>query len=182
MELREFARATFDQWGIGHATLRGHPWKTGILFVVSRGDRQMWIELGGGWVRAKDAEVQRIVDQQIIPRFRAGEFSGGIVAGVESLDLMARDLALPSPPVNKRNLLVWIVLAALAVFTGVSLYRRGASGWAWAFWALVFGILGSVLYHMASSSGGRGSGGGGGFSGGSFGGGSGGGGGAGGSW
>lgn len=66
----------------------------------------------------------------------------------------------------------------LAIFTVVSLARRGASGWAWIFWGVVFSAVGAILYHMLTNSGGSG----GGYSGGSFGGGSSGGGGATGSW
>jgi len=60
----------------------------------------------------------------------------------------------------------------------VSLYRRGASGWAWLMWGGIFAAAWYFLRTMSQNSGS----GGGGFSGGSFGGGSSGGGGASGSW
>lgn len=178
MRIETFATLLFDQWGIGQATLNGKEWNTGILLLVSRDDHKARIELGGGWGRREDALCRQIMDEQIIPRFKQGEFSAGILAGVESLDKMARKLELPAAPVPWWQYAVWIGFFGLAIFTAVSLYRRGSSGWAWLFWGVVFTVVGAILYQMATS---RGSGGGG-FSGGSFGGGSSGGGGATGSW
>ncbi|MFN3149515.1 TPM domain-containing protein [Bremerella sp.] len=179
LRVETFATLLFDQWGIGHAEINGQEWNTGILLLVSKNDRKARIELGGGWGRREDGLCRQIMDEQIIPRFKQGEFSAGIVAGVESLDKMARKLELPTKPRPLWHYAVGAGFVGLAIFTAVSLYRRGSSGWAWAFWAVVFTVVGAILYHMATS---RGSGGGGGFSGGSFGGGSSGGGGATGSW
>jgi len=185
LRIETFATLLFDQWGIGHAQLNGEEWNTGILLLISKNDRKARIELGGGWGRREDGLCRRIMDEQIIPRFKQGQFSEGIVAGVEALDKMARKLELPAQaqvPAQPRpwwHYAVGVGFVGLAIFTGVSLYRSGSSGWAWAFWGIVFAILGAILYAMATSSG-RSSGGG--FSGGSFGGGSSGGGGATGSW
>ncbi|WDI44881.1 TPM domain-containing protein [Bremerella sp. P1] len=179
LRIETFATLLFDQWGIGHAQINGQEWNTGILLLVSKNDRKARIELGGGWGRREDGLCRQIMDEQIIPRFKLEQFSEGIVAGVESLDLMARKLELPTKPRPLWHYAVGAGFVGLAIFTAVSLYRRGSSGWAWAFWAVVFTVVGAILYHMATS---RSSGGGGGFSGGSFGGGSSGGGGATGSW
>lgn len=179
LRIETFATLLFDQWGIGHAQINGQEWNTGILLLVSKYDRKARIELGGGWGRREDDLCRQIMDEQIIPRFKQGEFSTGILAGVESLDRMARKLSLPTVPRPWWHYAVGVGFVGLAIFTGVSLYRSGSSGWAWAFWAVVFTVIGAILYHMATS---RSRGGGGGFSGGSFGGGSSGGGGATGSW
>lgn len=186
LRIETFATLLFDQWGIGHAEINGEDWNTGILLLVSLNDRKARIELGGGWGRREDQLCRRIMDEQIIPRFKLENFSRGIVGGVTALDKMARKLELPGSvaPTKKRwsteSIVIAIVAAGLAIFTAVSLHRSGTNGWAWVFWGVVFAILGAILYQMANSRGGRG--GGGGFSGGSFGGGSSGGGGATGSW
>jgi len=178
MRIETFARFLFDQWGIGPAKLGNTQWNYGILLLVSQGDRKARIELGAGWRRDKDDVAQQIMDEMIIPRFKSGDFSGGIVAGVEGLDKMARDLQLPTPPRPKSHYVIGLVFVGLIVFTIVSLIRRGSSGWAWLFWGVVFSVIGMVLYQMATNS--RSSSGG--YSGGSFGGGFSGGGGATGSW
>jgi hypothetical protein len=98
MRIETFAQLLFDQWGIGVPQLRGEPWNTGILLLVAKGDREARIELGAGWKRLRDAQCQKIMDEQIIPRFKEGDFSGGILAGVRALEKMARELKLPAPP------------------------------------------------------------------------------------
>ena len=174
-----FARRLFDQWGVGQAEINGQDWNTGILLVVSPGDRAARIELGAGWGRREDATAQRIMDDYLVPNFRRERYAEGIEAGVEALDAMARKLELPAAPTPWWYWPLWAALAGLAVFTVVSLIRNGSGGWAWVFWAAVFALIGALLYSMWEN---RHSGGEGGFGGGSFGGGFSGGGGASGSW
>jgi len=178
LRIETFARLLFDQWGIGPEKVGSTQWNYGMLLLVSQQDRKARIELGAGWKREKDATAQQILDNLIIPRFKSGDFSGGIVAGVEGLDRMARDLKVPSRPRPASHYIIGTAFLGLMAFTVVSLIRRGSSGWAWLMWAGVFGVVGTVLYHAATSR----SHGGGGYSGGSFGGGFSGGGGASGSW
>lgn len=90
MRIETFAKLLFDQWAIGQATLNGQLWNTGVLLLVSRDDRKARIELGAGWKHEQDSLAKQIMDEQIVPRFRQGDFSGGIVAGVAALDKMAR--------------------------------------------------------------------------------------------
>ena len=180
LRIETFARLLFDQWGIGHRSLGDTEWNTGILLLVSAGDRKARIELGEGWGREKDDVCSQIMMNQIIPKFKKGRFSEGILAGVISLDAMARDKALPSPPKPRWFYPAILGAIALAVFTAVSLWNKGAGGWAWALWAAVFTVIGVILMVLASGSGRSSSSGG--FSGGSFGGGFSGGGGATGSW
>jgi uncharacterized protein len=84
-----FARVLFDEWGIGQLT-QGNPPNSGILLLVSRDDRKARIELGVGWNVDRDGEVQGIMQKEIVPRFKQGKFSDGILAGVQALDRMAR--------------------------------------------------------------------------------------------
>lgn len=169
LSIETFARLLFDQWQIGPAQLGQNPWNKGILLLVSRNDRRARIELGAGWGHEKDQLCQQIMDQQIIPQFKLEDFSAGILAGVVSLEKMARGLALPSPPKPKWFYPAVIAVVGLTVFTGGSLARRGRSGWAWLFWGMVFTVLGVILYELSKASANSG---GGSYRGGSFGGGS----------
>lgn len=208
MRIETFARLLFDKWEIGQAQLNGQTWNTGILLLVSSQDRKARIELGNGWGRDKDAVCDRIMQDQIIPRFKQRDFSGGIRAGVLGLDAMVRELPMPgvavsasastdsssseqgftsqATPGKKTDPWILLGMAALAVFTVVSLVRSGSNGWAWFGWAIVFTLVGSILYSLTIGSVSRrsswGGGSGGGFGGGSFGGGFSGGGGSTGSW
>jgi uncharacterized protein len=177
MRIETFARLLFDQWEIGQAELNGQLWNTGILVLVSKGDRKARIELGAGWHRDKDQFCKSIMDDQIIPHFKRQDFSEGIKAGVVALDAMARELTMPGAapattgsvpgPTNQVDYFqgqgqhrpqtpAWfpiavVMLVGVAIFTAVSLYRSGASGLAWAMWAAIFAILGAILYMMATS-------------------------------
>ncbi|MCE9590418.1 MAG: TPM domain-containing protein [Planctomycetes bacterium] len=182
MRIETFARLLFDQWQIGVAAINNQNWNMGILLLVSRDDRKARIELGNGWRHDKDDLAHRIMEEQIIPRFRNGDYPGGIISGVQSLDLMAREMKLPMAYRPWWHYGIAVLAAALLVGTIVSLVRNGSSGWAWVGWGLLFGALGYMLYSVLTSSGRSRGGGGGGFSGGSFGGGFSGGGGATGSW
>lgn len=176
--IERFATQLFSQWGIGHEKINGKEWNTGMLLLVSHGDRRARIELGAGWGRLKDAESQEIMDRLIVPHFKQGEFSTGIRLAVEGLDQIARGKEIPSAPIDWEKVILY---TALFVFVAMSIYsiaRRGQNSWGWIFWAAMFALLVTIITSILTSR----SSGGGGFSGGSFGGGFSGGGGASGSW
>jgi uncharacterized protein len=68
-------------------------WKVGqkdnnngaVLFVFVQ-DHKMFLQVGYGLEGVlPDAFCKRIIDEQISPRFKAGDFDGGVTAGVESI-------------------------------------------------------------------------------------------------
>lgn len=95
LRIETFARLLFDQWQVGPEKVGGQDWNRGMLLLVSKGDRKARIELGSGWRRDKDIAAQKIMGEQIVPQFKKGNFSAGIVAGVEALDTLARELPRP---------------------------------------------------------------------------------------
>ncbi len=181
MTIEAFARALYDQWGIGHMSLDGVDFNRGILLLVARSDREARIELGGGYGRRMDADAQWIMDNRILPRFRAEDYGGGIVVGAEALAEMARgELKTSGLLAVRRPWWVYAIgvgLLAVAVFSAISLHRQGRHGWAFAMWAVILGTLWWILRNAARTSGRSG-----GFRGGGFGGGFSGGGGASGRW
>ena len=78
---KEFTTALFKSWGIGK---KGQD--NGVLFLISKGDRRVEIETGYG-IEAilPDAKVGNIIDTQITPRFKQGDFKGGTLAGTKAL-------------------------------------------------------------------------------------------------
>ncbi len=89
MSIEEFTTRWFNQWGIGKKLEDGTLSNNGILLLVSLGDRKARIELGADWGRAFDATARNIMDNRIIPHFKAGDFNGGILAGARALGEMA---------------------------------------------------------------------------------------------
>lgn len=159
MAIETFARELFNQWGIGHESVNGVPWNRGILLLVSRDDRKARIELGATWGREADPYCRQIMDEQIIPNFKDGKFSAGILAGVNALDKLSRSEPLPK---------------AVKSSSGGGGFMSGLMGVLLYPLALIIGLF-RMLFGGGRHSGG-------GFSGGSFGGGFSGGGGATGSW
>lgn len=58
----------------------------GVVFVVASEDRRMYILVGYGLEGVlPDGKVGAIEDEYVIPRFKAGDYGGGIEAGVRAL-------------------------------------------------------------------------------------------------
>ncbi|MDJ0703771.1 MAG: TPM domain-containing protein [Leptolyngbyaceae cyanobacterium MO_188.B28] len=76
-----FTTELFNYWGIGK---KGQD--NGVLFLISVGDRRVEIETGYG-VEAllPDAKVGRIIDTEITPKFKQGDFDRGAMAGAQAL-------------------------------------------------------------------------------------------------
>ncbi|MBN1282219.1 MAG: TPM domain-containing protein [Proteobacteria bacterium] len=67
----------FQEWGIGK---KGKD--NGALFLIAPNERRMRIEAGYGLEGAiNDALAGRILDEAVLPRFRAGDMDAGIAAG-----------------------------------------------------------------------------------------------------
>jgi uncharacterized protein len=161
-----YARALFDNWGIGSQSDN-----SGILLLVSLGDRKARIELGAAWAHLQDTTAQMIMQEIIVPNFKQGNYSAGILQGVQGLETMARGKHVTKPVPWWQPALFW-GLIILGITAAVSLIRSGRAGWGWALLAAIGLILAGIVAMMLSGRGG----------GSSFGGGSGGGGGATGSW
>ncbi|MFS8779687.1 TPM domain-containing protein [Synechococcus sp. W55.1] len=78
---KDFTTQLFNYWGIGKAGQNN-----GVLFLISVGDRRVEIETGTGLTTIlPNSRVQQIIDRQILPKFRDGDFDGGTLAGVRQL-------------------------------------------------------------------------------------------------
>ena len=69
-----------------------------MILVVAKNDRRVRIEVGYGLEGAvPDAIAKRIIEEQIVPRFKSGELFGGISAGVQALIKVISGEPLPLP-------------------------------------------------------------------------------------
>ena len=81
--IEPFATQWFNQWEVGTENTNGK--NQGILLLISVGDRKGRIELGADWGRNFDNHCQVIMDDVMVPYFKAGDYSLGITEGVEAL-------------------------------------------------------------------------------------------------
>lgn len=79
--LEDFAVRAAEKWKAGQAKT-----DNGAVLFVFVDDRKLRIEVGYGLEGAiPDAIAKRIIDDEIVPRFRANDYPGGIEAGVNAL-------------------------------------------------------------------------------------------------
>ena len=91
--IEQFGIRLAEAWKIGRKGV-----DDGVIVIVAKNDRKMRIEVGYGLEGAiPDAIAKRIVAEQMAPRFRAGDFAGGLRATVATLDKLIRGEALPAP-------------------------------------------------------------------------------------
>lgn len=80
-DINEFANKLFERWGIGK---KGKD--NGVLLLAAIEDRRVRIEVGYGLEPVlTDARAGRILDEQVLPLFRQGDYSTGLRRGVEAI-------------------------------------------------------------------------------------------------
>lgn len=93
--IERYAQRVFETWQIGRKGV-----DDGVLLLVARDDRRVRIEPGYGLEGAiPDAIANRIIQEYLVPRFREGDYSGGIEAATTALVSLIDGEALP-PPVS----------------------------------------------------------------------------------
>ena len=87
-DIQDYSVRLWDKWKIGKAGK-----DNGILLLVAVEDKKVWITTGYGLEGAiPDAEASKIYRNIIVPYFKKGEFSKGILAGTIALvDLVAKE-------------------------------------------------------------------------------------------
>jgi uncharacterized protein len=187
--VEQYALRVAERWKLGRKGV-----DDGALLLIAKNDRALRIEVGYGLEGViPDAIANRVIDEIIVPRFRQGDYAGGVDAGIERLIGLVNGETLPpprsrsSPSGDPFGSMIGVLIAALmagrvlrAVFGrllagGIVGVGLGVLAW----WvsgtlliALLLGVLGFGITVAGVAGGGWRSGGfGGGFGGGSFGGG-----------
>jgi uncharacterized protein len=97
--IEQFSIRVAEAWKIGRKKI-----DDGALLVVAKDDRKLRIEVGYGLEGAlTDVTTKRIIDEIITPKFRSGDFAGGISAGVERIIGVIDGEPLPAPPQRQQQ-------------------------------------------------------------------------------
>ena len=156
-EIEPYANALFRAWGLGEKQKNN-----GVLLLVAPNERKVRIEVGYGLEGTlTDALSKIIITNAMAPRFKTGDYGGGIARGVDDIITVLTtdssewekrpDLRIVHKDTTLDDLGPWIALA-LFVFIFFMLTPRRERG-----------NLLSFLLGMLMNSGGRGGGGGGGW-------------------
>ncbi|MBW8306031.1 MAG: TPM domain-containing protein, partial [Thiobacillus sp.] len=82
-----------EQWKIGREKI-----DDGVILIVAKDDRKLRLEVGYGLEGAiPDAIAKRVIAETITPYFKAGDYYGGIDAGVQQLMRVIEGEPLPPP-------------------------------------------------------------------------------------
>ena len=190
--IEQYALRVAEQWKPGRKNV-----DDGALLVVAKDDRTLRIEVGYGLEGAlTDAACKRIISEIIVPRFRQGDYYGGIASGVDRILRVIEGEPLPKPEDGRSggirgigSILPVVMILALVIggvlhtvlgrFPGALVTGGAVSVIAWMLVgaisvALIAGVIAFLFTLLGGGMGGRGLGGrgyGGGFGGGGFGGG-----------
>jgi uncharacterized protein len=185
--IEQYAVRVEEAWKLGRKGV-----DDSVLLVVAKNDRRLRFEVGYGLEGVlPDAAAKRVIEEDIVPRFRQGDFSGGVEAGVSRMMRLIEGEPLPPPRASTQGGLdtfldkgVVFVIGGIFIGsvlgmilgkgTGSVVGGLGAGALAWFFSGLFFvGIVVAIIVLLGVLGGGRGGGhwGSGGFGGGSWGGG-----------
>jgi len=91
-DIEQYAIRVFDAWKLGRMGI-----DDGILLIVAKDDRRVRIEVARGLEGAiPDATAARIIREYITPKFRAGDFFGGIEAATDVMIRLIDGEQLPA--------------------------------------------------------------------------------------
>ncbi len=91
--IEQFSLRVAEAWKIGRRKI-----DDGALLVIAKNDRHLRIEVGYGLEGAlTDVTTKRIIDEDITPKFKSGDFAGGITAGVGRIVRVIDGEKLPAP-------------------------------------------------------------------------------------
>ena len=183
--IEQYAQRVFDQWKLGRKGV-----DDGVLLLVAKDDHQARIQTGYGLEGAiPDITAGRVIQEYLVPKFRAGDFAGGLDDATAQLVRLIDGESLPAPmapsasdgPAGPDALFLPVIL--LFFFRGLfgwlptpvrmALFAGGAGLVAWilthavpwtglaALFGLVIGALGASTGRYARDSGWGGWGGGG---------------------
>ena len=170
-EIEDYGYQLGRAWGVGR---KGR--NDGALFIVAPNERKVRVEVGYGLEGVlTDALSSVIIQERVIPRFKAGDMEGGIVSGTNALiDQLSLDdgeamqrvaAAAERKPAGKRFGIGQILMILFVLFVLSSIFGgRGRRRSAWGAAPIIFG--GGSGWGGGGGGGGGGWSGGGGFSGG----------------
>jgi uncharacterized protein len=91
--IEQYAIRVADAWKVGRKKI-----DDGALVVVAKNDRHLRVEVGYGLEGSlTDVTTKRIIDEVITPRFKGGDFAGGISAGIDRMIKVIDGEPLPAP-------------------------------------------------------------------------------------
>lgn len=97
-DIASYAYRVADTWKVGRREVGD-----GLLILVAKDDRRVRIEVAKALEGTiPDLAARQVIDNAIRPAFRAGDYAGGLNAGIDQLSARVRGEALPAPQAQRR--------------------------------------------------------------------------------
>ena len=148
--LEEYSLKVARQWGVGDKKK-----SNGVLLLIAKNDRKMRIEVGNGMEGSlTDARASQIIRNTIAPKFRSGDYAGGVEVGVKRIIDAAEGRNLSDNDMDGESIVsmlfivIFITIIVIAILKG-----NGSNGRRRRYWWLAGG---SDSGSSGSSSGGGG--------------------------
>ena len=126
-DIEPFATGLFNSWGVGNAERND-----GIMMLVAKDDRKIRIEVGSGYGQSKNRPMKKIIDDIILPQFKASNFAYGIVLGVDAvIEEVTRPPLTASERVQSWLVAIWNGILAVLKFLFWPLIAGGAGLATW---------------------------------------------------
>jgi uncharacterized protein len=125
-DIADYAVALGRAWGIGNKEFNN-----GILLIVAKADRKVWIATGYGLEGAlPDAIAKSIIDNDITPNFRENDFYRGLDEGTNAI--IAATAGEYTAPANykkgKKKDAPPLLLIIIVIFLVLGFFKRGGGG------------------------------------------------------
>ena len=158
--IEQYSIRVAEAWKIGRKKV-----DDGALLVIAKDDHKLRIEVGYGLEGAlTDVTSRRIIDEIITPKFRNGDFAGGISAGVDRMIGVIDGEPLPAPEPQQsfgggqeRFDLLFNPLVLFGIFVGGALLRTvlgrliGSVATGGLVGVLVWLFVGSLIFSVISA-------------------------------
>lgn len=112
--IEDYAQRAFNAWGLGRRDI-----DDGLLVLVAKDDRKVRIHTGRGLESViTDAVAERLIQEYLVPKFRRGDYVGGLEDATLVLASLINGKPLPAPMAaqDDRNS---IPRALLALFVSI---------------------------------------------------------------
>jgi len=157
--IEQYSIRVAEAWKIGRKKI-----DDGAILLVAKNDRKLRIEVGYGLEGAlTDVTSKRIIDEIITPKFKSGDFAGGISAGVDRIVGVVDGEPLPAPEPQQsfggsdRFDLMFNPLIIFGIFVGGAILRTvlgrliGSVAAGGAVGVLAWFLIGSLVFSVISA-------------------------------
>ncbi len=144
--IEQYSIRLAEAWKIGREGV-----DDGVILLVAKDDRKLRIEVGYGLEGAiPDIYAKRIIENIILPRFRQGDFGGGLMDGVQAISGLINKEELPDALKDKSKFSwagIFFLLLLLSNFFALAYFKSKKMRFVA---ALGYFVLGWLVMDVAS--------------------------------